>query len=738
VNFQRRAQERTLDRGFVIGEALQRAFELAHFLHEDRAIALRIVGSAVNKLEVATSAQKKRLYYAPIGRKLSFGAKTEFFRSKIRFSASHLLQRLIYIESEPYEKQRESAQGVVALREEDLLIHFIKHLVRITLKRNSFYVALGLSRFLHNYSTAEAMEIYAIVVQDPERVKDDYYYRSRKALLLRELKERFGTLLHTSRGPRGEERLRQQEPSERHAELVNECLSLFMPWGTLCAVPTNFNPMLDEIPRLSGAGPQGEDDAELNRLHSILHPICFQRLAEALKFDSPGTRLAVPQFLLSGQNNDQGKPRGDRHRPQLSEEEMAALKSQMEEQASRRKKTPVQLLRIFVDGTERAQLNLKREQQVHLSLAEDAELVEVRGFDEESSGGGLLLASHLLNHACVRGALPSATAIVLEGGQQISISISPSLDAAGELESSTVRISFSERNFNRALVLLFHRLQHKLAVTLVWGGLRESPVFWSILIFTVLAIAGALYSRKQSSLPATPQITQQQQVSTPTSIKDTSPLAERQNDSAPPLRRKDVSPAAPPKIRSQAANTGAVSKSEQTRIARATNSNNIRANGEERAVTEPELTRGTRTEVGAASLLSVRKIYLEFLGEAPTSLELQPLLAGRLEASGKFTIISNGDAADAYLKVTFQKLSDDTPRKSYPVNNNEVSLPADPTNIRAEQVSVIVQLVNARGEVLWPITPRDGAAQYSGSAARVATAIVCNLLSTIRKLERQQ
>jgi hypothetical protein len=98
--------------------------------------------------------------------------------------------------------------GAIPARQSDLVVFFIKHLVRITTRRNSFYVTLGLSRLLYNYTTAETMDLYNLVIQDPERVHDDYYYRSRKGLLLKELKERFGELVEVAKGVRGEQRWR--------------------------------------------------------------------------------------------------------------------------------------------------------------------------------------------------------------------------------------------------------------------------------------------------------------------------------------------------------------------------------------------------------------------------------------------------------------------------------------------------------------------------------------------------
>src|SRR4029078_5267339 len=131
-------------------QALNKAYRLAYFLHQDKTIAIRIVAAATLKLNVAMAVQSKPLSYIPVGR-FSRGEsrRTDGIRNKALFSDLHLLQRLVYVESEPYERQKERAAqvtppGVPAVgdpaSEDDLLVYFIKHLVRITTKRNSFYV----------------------------------------------------------------------------------------------------------------------------------------------------------------------------------------------------------------------------------------------------------------------------------------------------------------------------------------------------------------------------------------------------------------------------------------------------------------------------------------------------------------------------------------------------------------------------------------------------------------------
>ncbi|MCY7375459.1 MAG: hypothetical protein LH472_05755, partial [Pyrinomonadaceae bacterium] len=51
-----------------IDEWLDKAFRLAFFLHGNRETAKQIAVSAMNKLETASNAQFKRLYYTPTGR----------------------------------------------------------------------------------------------------------------------------------------------------------------------------------------------------------------------------------------------------------------------------------------------------------------------------------------------------------------------------------------------------------------------------------------------------------------------------------------------------------------------------------------------------------------------------------------------------------------------------------------------------------------------------------------------
>jgi hypothetical protein len=384
-------------------QVLNKAYRLAYFLHQDKDIATRIVAAATLKLNVAMAVQSKRLYYIPVGR-FSRGdsRRTDGIRNKALFSDLHLLQRLVYGESEPYERQKERAAiagppGVRAdgdpASEEDLLVYFIKHLVRITTKRNAFYVTLGVSRLLHSYSTLETMEIYNAVIGEPERVKDDYYYRSRKGVLMHEIYQRFGQLIRICRQRRGEERFETQQGSTELRSLVKECLRLFTPWDTQCPVPRDFDPLTSVIASLTSKTSAEENKIEVKRIHAILHPNCFERLIAAFRYSAPDERMELPRFFLD-QPDDQFPPRQRSAPADLSAEQLAEINHMLDEQAGRRRRSsPSAVIRIMVDGVERGRLNPAEESSISFTLEEDAEIIEVKTTDPH---GDLLLATHLL------------------------------------------------------------------------------------------------------------------------------------------------------------------------------------------------------------------------------------------------------------------------------------------------------------------------------------------------------
>jgi hypothetical protein len=659
-------------------QVLNKAYRLAYFLHQDKATAIRIVAAATLKLNVAMAVQSKRLYYIPVGR-FSRGEsrRTDGIRNKALFSDLHLLQRLLYVESEPYERQKERAAQVAPpdvhavgdpASEEDLLVYFIKHLVRITTKRNAFYVTLGVSRLLHSYSTLETMEIYNAVIGEPERVKDDYYYRSRKAVLMHEMSQRFGQLIRACRQRRGEERFETQPGSSELRSLMRECLRLFTPWDTQCPVPRDFDPLKSVITSLTSKSSADENEVEINRIHAVLHPDCFERLVGAFGYSPPAERMELPRFFYEDQSDD--PPRQRRAPADLSAEELAEINHMLDEQAGRRRSSsPGTVIRIMVDGVERARLNPAEQSSISFSAEEDAEIIEVKTTD---SSGDLLLATHVLTSF---NDVATVSSIRLEGGQNLSLSITRRQSEANGEPDLLVKFGYRETNPRRAARLWWQRFRLRISPERdpnsrsLWRGARIPALAGSVVVICLVGYLAYVRLRsRETSGPAQTSVVQTTPLPS-AEVKVTEPVL---NPSpSKPARRTATKVPSPP-----SANVSAQPSDED--VADAVRSGSV----------VPNLT-----------LREVKKVYIEIRGDAASN-ELRSNFIASLNASGVIVAVNNADDADAALKIV------------------------------VSQTSTSAQLVNARGTVLWPKARR--ARHYSGDTSKVVSDIIKALLSDIR------
>ncbi len=725
-----------------LDEILNKAFCLAYFLHPDKATAQGITLAAVLKLDVAMTVQSKRLYYIPMGRFLrGESRRVGGIRNKAIFSDVHLLQRLIYSESEPYERRKELAASAAEpaaqfggrpLDDEDLLVYFVKHLVRITIKRNAFYSTLGVSRLLHNFSTVEAMDIYNAVIGEPERVKDDYYYRSRKGVLMQEMRERFGHLLRVCRRQRGEERFETQHCSSKHRSLVRECLGLFTPWNTRCPVPAEFDPLKTVIAHRTEGGRADESQAEVGRIHSVLHPDCFERLVAGLGHDPPGQRLEIPRFFYQ-QAEEPPPPRQHRSAPNmnLNAEELADIHNALAEQAGRRQTSPAALMRIVVDGVERATLNPACASSVSFSADESAEIIEIR---TAAPTGDLLLATHLLaTHECTHDARAQTSSIRLEGGQELSLSIRRRENAATGVAEWLVDFSYRETSLRRAASLFLHRLGLLKGVPNSRAplSLNLSPglaLACGAALVCALAYLGYLVLKPNPlSAPALSKVAPSErsvlaQESGATGSSAVGTTGENRALPIPPAKSLGTAPTAQSRrtIR-QAPPQGRAGAEEQT-IAGTTRKGDDARDDAARveAGEESEITRSGDPRTKGVALGEVRKVYLELSGDGPLD-ELRRKLSAELNSSGLVIAAANTDEADAALKVSVA-------RTRLSVKNPPSAGSAAPPEERETRVEVSVRLVNAVGEVLWPRRGR----RFAGVAAQVAPGVVGELLAEIR------
>ncbi|MET0648271.1 MAG: hypothetical protein ABW208_16785 [Pyrinomonadaceae bacterium] len=736
-----------------LDEILSKAYRLAYFLHQDKGTAKKITTAAVLKLDVAMAVQSKRLYYIPTGRFLhGESRRADGVRNKVIFSDLHLLQRLIYSESEPYERRKElnacnatppTQLGVRPLNDEDLLVYFVKHLVRITLKRNAFYATLGISRLLHNYSTVEAMDIYNAVIGEPERVKDDYYYRSRKGVLMQEMKQRFGELLGVCRRRRGEERFETQQCSSEHGSLVRECLHLFTPWNTRCPVPAAFDPLKTVIAHRTDEGRADESQAEVGRIHSVLHPDCFGRLVAGLGHDPPGQRLEVPRFFY--QQADDPPPPSQRSSPNmnLNDEELVEIHNALAEQAGRRQTSPAALMRIVVDGVERASLNPVRASSVSFSTEEGAEIIEVKTADPS---GDLLLATHLLAaHDDAHDARPHKSSIRLEGGQVLSLSIRQRENAATGMAEWLVDFSYRETHLRRAARLFLLRLGLLKDATNVRAplGLGLSPgaaLACGAILLCALAYLGYLGLRPNppqetargrdesasalSERGATVQESEAAGGSGVGKVDENRPLqtlpAEGQG-AAPTAKSRRPVRQAPTQGRADAEGATVAGTSLDGREAQ----DDAAPNG---AREETEATRNGDPRQRGVALGEVRRIYLEMSGDGPLD-ELRRELFAALNSSGLVIAAANTDEADAALKVS---VTQTRIAVKAPLTAGSGATHGDAVSPVETRVEVSVRLVNAVGGVLWPRAGVGRGRRYSGVAAQIAPGVVRDLLAEVK------
>lgn len=647
-------------------EKLRRAFQLAYFILREVQAALLATRDAVSALDVTLSRQDKRVHYLPS------------HRTKVSLGDWQMLQRLVYFVSEP-EERRQEEHGVSV---DALVMHYVKHLAFITGCRNSFFVALGLSRLLYNYTTAETAQIHELVAQNPDRGRDDSYYRRRKAQLMRELQERFGALLAVQRGARGEERFQALPDAQDHLAWVRECLRKFTPWETYCNLPAAFDPYKDELPslRFRGGDPDGEHEVEIRRLHALLHPDCFERLLAALRLDAPVKRLEVPEF----QSNDSQPPEapggGQPPKAELSEEDMQSLKESIIQERERRRRFSPVWLRIVVDRMERARWPLEQSRSGQIEIAPDGRLIEIYGVRD---GEDIRLAAHLLSYNLDDQLQAVAATLTLEGGQELRLAVEPLRAADEEDAGARVAVSYCETAPLRVLSGRLRQLRQRLFNPARRSTWKPAPAFMllalcgAILGYWIWVRRGASNDNLAFDTPPRPQAS--------STTEPTTPSSPQPSPSATPANR----PSTPPQL----SGAEVIAMDIRPRAG---------APGE-------TLTRGKRAQ--AADLLEAKKVYLEISGALRE--QARPSILRRLPSDNKFSLTEDPTEADVALKVAVAAS-------------------------RQGRLVLTAHLADANGKVIWPLTPGVIGRKYEGPLEKVIATFSLELAADLRRSERQK
>ena len=478
-------------------ELLQRGFELAYFLIPDRVTAIDILTRALEKIRARSRREMKRLYWRD--------KHAERPVRRIARSDMDMLQWLIMFEAEQDERAQERA-GSISSR--GMAIRYIKHLIQITTALSSFYVNVGVSRLLHNYSTSEAQRVYEMLTS---RFLGPDEYRRAKSALMDKMSERFAGFLKIARVDHGELRFETSDNQERWADAVSDCLRVFTPWSTQghCAqfVSVNGNTKLKAAQKSADTD---QNESELRCCHILIEPTCYDQLMKDLAFDAPETRLALPRFIMPDkqEKNDDNNVQPPRP-PELSQEDLDQIQRRLAVTDARRRNANPRIVTIMIDGVEHAQLDLTQKHQLQIGLEAGASLIEIRGSDER---GDLLLATHFIPYA--NNAFESSRGTAKLG--------------AGELEFEVIPVATGGQRPPQAILSLNYHAAFQW--THPWIAWREFADFRITLRAYVLAglamaligwgVAGAFYSHKVKELEQKLELARrnQQQLS-PTSAR---------------------------------------------------------------------------------------------------------------------------------------------------------------------------------------------------------------------------
>lgn len=462
---------------------LKAASQLAYFILRDKEAAESSTAAAISRLNVVATAQSRRYYYVP-----GVTAKAYGVRTKVTLGDSHLLQRLIYDETEPYERDQER-NGL--FDEERLLTHFIKHLVWATVKRNSFYVTLGVSRLLYRYTNLEAMDLHALILQNPSRIKEYDYWRSRKGQLMKEIKDRFGDLIAVTRRAHNEERFVAYDDSSRFAPHVKECLKTLMPWGTNCPLPADAAAVSGSIPSLefNGDDPDAEHQIEISRMHAILHSDCFARLVAGLNLDPPDSRLEVPQFFCPT-NHDHGDPiQGEETKNKtMTSPDLNIIQAKLMEHERLLQRSKPQRLHLLAGRRQCGIMDLHAGSQANFRLDKDDDFIELRASAEE---GGFSVALYPIDFTRLKeaGNVDEFT-LALADGRKLAFFITPQRDENDELIGAMVNVNYQAspwQSWKEHLSSLFAAsipsFPYALAAALILTSMIAGLAFWRMTRF---------------------------------------------------------------------------------------------------------------------------------------------------------------------------------------------------------------------------------------------------------------
>lgn len=364
-------------------DLMERGFVLAYFLYPDRSAAIDILISATNKLKARVDREQKRTYW-----------RDKFLKhqiTRITREDQDALQWLIYLEADSRELEQE-ARGEA--NGDDMIVRYIKTLIRISTVMSSFYVNVAVHRLLHCYTTSESQQIYEIVA-DSYRGADAY--RRAKRLLMLRLEARFAGRVRTVKADHGETKYEFDNHPERFIGLALECLYIFTPWSTQGKCPLKSysgtsSYQLNQAFRRDCENIGDQDKIEIRRCHAFIDPDCLSHLGKALRLATHSSKLGIPRFYMdTGQNTH--LPSGRLPETRLTDQERQSIEAALTAAETRRKKIVARIISFVVDGIECARVDCGQPREIRFEVPHGARLLEIVTNDGNHP---LVLATHFL------------------------------------------------------------------------------------------------------------------------------------------------------------------------------------------------------------------------------------------------------------------------------------------------------------------------------------------------------
>jgi hypothetical protein len=267
-------------------------------IHQNRIITNSIIAKALD--DFRRSAKKDN-------KKDSIALQKRGHRNRVTAEEIPLFQRCLYECSQEYEMIQETdREGRLELTQEQMIPRLIEQVVLIG-SYNSFYMTVGVSQVLHNYVPEETMRIYECLVQYMRDEKELWDVRRQKSRTMDILDGRFEGLLIKDERSKKERWYKPMDHQESYEHLVEGWLDRLKPLVSSnaqhCVVPIPTSTHHVSIPELlfDANDPNDEQPYEMRRMHVLLHPPCFSRVAIALGLSDPKERRNIPEFNLCKQ-----------------------------------------------------------------------------------------------------------------------------------------------------------------------------------------------------------------------------------------------------------------------------------------------------------------------------------------------------------------------------------------------------------------------------------------------------